>query len=152
MVASYSVGRAPIRLVRLSRKVDKAMGISEFVQGLARKVMEELGHGHREAIYQAALSIELSQQGIKHRVQYPIVVYYSGVPVGHCLADVVLFPTKEAPGWSEEEQEHLHCFVMELKVGQTVGKQSWQDQLDKYIRYIPAPPNMTVTGRVLVFS
>ena len=114
--------------------------------------MDELGPGHRESVYQSALSIELSQSAIKHTLEHPIVITYSNVPVGYCKADIVLYPTEGAPGWSQEEQDQLYCYILELKLGRLHDRQSWTDQLNKYIRFIPTPPGKVVTGRILAFA
>jgi len=54
------------------------------------EVMNELGHGFQEAIYQRALSFELSEAGltVEREAQFPVL--YKGNPMGTFIADFVV--------------------------------------------------------------
>jgi len=54
------------------------------------EVMNELGHGFQEAIYQRALNFELSEAGfdVEREVQFPVL--YKGNPMGIFVADFVV--------------------------------------------------------------
>ena len=54
------------------------------------EVMNELGHGFNEVIYQRALSFELIEAGlaVQREAQFP--VFYKGNPIGTFIADFVV--------------------------------------------------------------
>jgi GxxExxY protein len=51
-------------------------------------VYNQLGYGFLEKVYEKALSIELTEAGIKHKLQHPIKVNYKGENVGEYFADI----------------------------------------------------------------
>jgi GxxExxY protein len=53
------------------------------------EVINELGSGFLESIYQNALSIALKHKGLQFEPQYPINVLFRGQPVGHFYADLL---------------------------------------------------------------
>ncbi|MCB5283996.1 MAG: GxxExxY protein [Candidatus Cloacimonetes bacterium] len=53
-------------------------------------VYNSLGFGFLEKVYENAFVHELNKQGLKALAQYPIKVYYGGIPVGEYFADVVV--------------------------------------------------------------
>ena len=54
------------------------------------EVMNELGHGFNEVIYQRALALELAEAGlsVEREAQYPI--FYKGNSIGMFIADFVV--------------------------------------------------------------
>jgi len=64
--------------------------ISERVIGCAFEVSNTLGSGFLEAVYENALCIELSRQGLRFARQQPLQVRYKGEVVGHYVADLVV--------------------------------------------------------------
>ena len=64
--------------------------VSSKIIGAAFKVHNELGFGFVESIYERALSFELSELEINHRVQAPISVIYRNQLVGNFVCDIVV--------------------------------------------------------------
>lgn len=60
---------------------------SYSIIGAAMQVHRELGPGLLELTYQRALAIELSCQGIPHRREVPVPVWYRGTNIGTFRAD-----------------------------------------------------------------
>ena len=56
----------------------------------AEKVLEVLGCGFEDKVYERALIYELNKQGLSLEVQYPINVYYEGIIVGDFYADLLV--------------------------------------------------------------
>ena len=54
------------------------------------KVHREMGCGFFERVYENALSIELRRKGINFERQVSLCVHYSGEPVGHYIADIIV--------------------------------------------------------------
>lgn len=54
----------------------------------AYKVHNQLGSGFLEKIYERALAIELSKQGIAFQTQHPIDVFYDDQKIGDYYADL----------------------------------------------------------------
>ena len=52
--------------------------------------VNDLGHGFAEAVYQKALTHELTQSGISVEQQVPFQVRYKAVLVGNYYADIVV--------------------------------------------------------------
>ena len=81
-----------------SRRFSK---LTETIIGCSYDVANILGRGFMEKVYANALSIELSQRGIRIEKQYPIKVFYKGLMVGDFIADIlvedcILIETKAA--------------------------------------------------------
>ena len=73
--------------IHLDERTEK---LTERIIGSAFEVLNELGHGFPEAIYQKALAHELAQSGISVEQQVPFQVRYKGVLVGNYYADIVV--------------------------------------------------------------
>ncbi|MCH8835587.1 MAG: GxxExxY protein [Proteobacteria bacterium] len=73
--------------IRLDEHMEK---LTERIIGSGFEVLNELGHGFPEAIYQKALAHELGQSGISVEQQVPFKVRYKGVLVGNYYADIVV--------------------------------------------------------------
>lgn len=56
----------------------------------ASTVIEVLGCGFEEKVYQRALAYELGKRGLNLEIQYPINVYYEGVIVGDFYIDILV--------------------------------------------------------------
>ena len=54
------------------------------------KVLNKLGYGFAEKVYENSLAIELRKMGLKTTQQQSITVYYDGAVVGEYFADMVV--------------------------------------------------------------
>jgi GxxExxY protein len=54
------------------------------------EVINELGAGFLESVYQNALLIALKQKGLNVQAQFPLAVMFRGEPVGQFFADILV--------------------------------------------------------------
>jgi GxxExxY protein len=64
--------------------------LSAKVLGACFEVMNELGAGFLEGVYQKALLIALQQKGIKAIPQFPLEVSFRGQVIGNYFADILV--------------------------------------------------------------
>lgn len=69
---------------------DKINAITEKIIGCAYKVMNELGCGFLEKVYENALAHEIKKLGLKVEQQKKIKVFYDGVEVGNYEPDILV--------------------------------------------------------------
>jgi GxxExxY protein len=81
------------------------------------KVYNSLGYGFLEKVYHNAILIELEQNGLKVKSQYPIRVFYEGNQVGEYYADIIVD----------------ECIIIENKVAETL-KEEHEFQLLNYLK------------------
>lgn len=91
---------------------DKVNVITEKIIGCAYKVMNELGCGFFEKVYENALVHELGKIGLKVEQQKKIKVFYDGVEVGNyepdlLVEDLVIIELKTVK--SLEERHKAQC-------------------------------------------
>jgi GxxExxY protein len=67
--------------------------LTETIIGCAYKVVNTLGCGFLEKVYENALAYELKKVGMKVEQQHPIQVLYDGVVVGDYVADLMVEDT-----------------------------------------------------------
>lgn len=67
----------------LSHLIDKVIGCSY-------QVMNELGTGFLESVYEKSLQVALAQVGIRAKRQVPITVTFRGAVVGEFYADLLI--------------------------------------------------------------
>lgn len=60
-------------------EIDK---ITHNIIGCAMKVHNTLGNGFQEVIYQRALAIELTKQGLGFQREMEMPIYYEGIDIG----------------------------------------------------------------------
>ncbi len=58
--------------------------------GCAMQVINELGSGFLESVYEKAMTVALTDAGVSHEVQKPIGVRFRGKPVGEFIADILV--------------------------------------------------------------
>ena len=61
--------------------------ITETVIGCAYRVLNKLGCGFLEKVYENSLAYEIREAGLEVKQQYPILIRYEGVVVGEYIAD-----------------------------------------------------------------
>jgi len=64
--------------------------LSEEVIGRAYQVLNALGHGFAEKVYENAMAHELRKAGLRVEQQVPQTVYYDGVVVGEYAVDLLV--------------------------------------------------------------
>ena len=64
--------------------------ITEQIIGSAFEVINELGHGFLEAVYQKALVHELRSRKLMVQEQVPFQVRYKETPVGKYVSDIIV--------------------------------------------------------------
>ena len=65
---------------------------SYALMGAAFEVYKELGPGFLEAVYEEALSRELTTRGIPFHRQVPLAIQYKGLPLDkHYVCDLIVF-------------------------------------------------------------
>ncbi len=64
--------------------------LTEKIIGCGFEVINNLGIGFLEKVYENAMMKELSLRGIKAEQQKPIKVYYKGHIVGDYIADIIV--------------------------------------------------------------
>ncbi len=60
------------------------------ITGCAMSVLNNLGHGFHEKIYENALAIEFEEQSIAFEKQHNFDVFYKGREIGHYIPDFVV--------------------------------------------------------------
>jgi GxxExxY protein len=76
--------------IRMKTNVDSINGLTETIIGCSFKVLNTLGTGFLEKVYENALAHELRKQGLAVGQQQPVPVYYDGVIVGDFVADLIV--------------------------------------------------------------
>jgi GxxExxY protein len=94
----------------------KDENLTKIVIGCAFQVHNALGAGFLEKVYENAMQIELTKQGLNVRQQAPIMVHYDGQIVGEFYADL----------WIED------CVIVELKAVRSLDK-AHEVQLVNYL-------------------
>lgn len=64
--------------------------ITRTIIGCAFEVINELGAGFLESVYENALLLALQQKGLAAQSQYPIGVTFRGQPVGEFFVDILV--------------------------------------------------------------
>lgn len=90
--------------------------LTEQVIGCAYRVHNALGSGFLEKVYENALRIELSKNGMDVKQQHPIRVYYQDEVVGDYYADLLV----------------NGCLILELKAVQILTRE-YEVQLVNYL-------------------
>ena len=64
--------------------------LTERIIGCAFRVLNTLGTGFLEKVYENALAHELRKGGLSVQQQHPVSVYYDGIVVGDYKADLIV--------------------------------------------------------------
>jgi GxxExxY protein len=92
--------------------------LTDQILNACQEVVNELGTGFLESVYQRALLVALHQKGIKARGQVPLKVKFRGYAVGEYMADI----------WVDEK------VIVELKAVRALGP----EHLAQVINYLKA--------------
>jgi len=68
----------------------KHADITHSILGSAFDVLNELGSGFLEKVYENALCFDLRSKGLSVQQQTPVEVLYRSEPVGHYVADLLI--------------------------------------------------------------
>ncbi len=91
--------------------------ITEAIIGCAFEVINELGVGFLESVYEKALAIALQEKGLKVLCQHPIQVHFRDRVVGDFYADIFV----------------EHKVIVELKAGKAMAPEH-QAQIINYLK------------------
>lgn len=85
------------------------------------KVFNTLGFGFLEKVYENALFLEMTKQGMNCRRQVPITVFYDGEEVGNYFADIIvdndiIIELKAAESLCEEHDHQLINYLKATKI------------------------------------
>lgn len=64
--------------------------ITEKILGCSFEIMNELGSGFLESVYEKSLALLLKNEGLMVEEQKPLDVYFRGESVGRFFADLVV--------------------------------------------------------------
>jgi GxxExxY protein len=64
--------------------------LTDKIIGAAHKVLFALKPGLDEKLYERALIIELTKQGLRCDIQRPFEVFYDGQPIGTLIPDLIV--------------------------------------------------------------
>ena len=95
--------------------------LTEKIIACAFKVHRALGPGFSEKVYENAMRVELTRQGVKVRKQVPIQVYYEGEVVGEFVPDLwiderVLVELKAVLALQKDHEVQLVNYLTATKV------------------------------------
>jgi len=98
----------------------KHSAITGKIIGCAMEVHRYLGNGFQEIIYQRALAIEMSKQGLNFAQEFVMTVYYKGEYVGKRRADFMVedIVSVEIKAKSELDDVHLNQAINYLQIYQ----------------------------------
>jgi len=74
----------------MNRSSEELNKITEKIIGCAYKVSNTLGIGFLEKVYENALGIEMTKEGLKVIQQHPVQVKYDGFVVGEYVVDMLI--------------------------------------------------------------
>ena len=69
-------------MITMIKKEYKYSELTSRIIGCAMEVQKSLGNGFQEVIYQRALAIEMSRQGIMFSREHEMNIYYKGENIG----------------------------------------------------------------------
>jgi GxxExxY protein len=71
-------------------EIDELNGLTSRIIGAAIEVHKALGPGLLESIYEAAMCIELEEQGLRYERQVQVPACYKGRPLGKYVIDLIV--------------------------------------------------------------
>ena len=96
---------------------------SEFyklLNGCVNKIIDTLGPGYKENIYQNALAIKLRQEGCDVRKEVNVPIFFEGDEIGAQRLDLVV------------ESDYTHTCIIELKTLSKINEKE-KNQIRRYL-------------------
>ncbi len=106
----------------------------EKCQQIARDILNDLGSGFDESVYQKAFEVSLRLENIRYENQRVIPIFYRGFNIGDSRLDLIAY----------EKEERL---LIELKALSSSLSPKEETQLKKYMALLNMP-----TGLLINFS
>ena len=78
------------RILRMKDRDLPHKAITEIIIGTAYEVMNDIGSGFLESVYENALLFSLREKGLEAKRQYPVKVMYKGQCLGDFYADLFI--------------------------------------------------------------
>lgn len=94
------------------------------IKECASSIMQEIGPGWFESIYQSAMEVALRDKGIMYERQRPLPITYCGHVIGDVIPDLVV--------WLKQDGQKV-ALVVELK-SDTSLKEDYKVQVERYIK------------------
>lgn len=96
----------------------KHSAITGKIIGCAMEVHRYLGNGFQERIYQRALAIEMSKQGLNFAIEFEMTVFYKDEYIGKRRVDFLVedFVSVEIKARSALDDTHLNQAINYLEV------------------------------------
>ncbi len=117
--------------------------LTNKIIGCAYTVHNTLGYGFLEKVYENALCIELSREGLSVKQKYPIEVYYDDVIVGEYIADLlveekVLIELKAVQNLCKEHEVQLVNYLVAtgINIGLLINFGSKSVQIKRRLRKV----------------
>ncbi len=125
----------------------KHSAITGKIIGCAMEVHRYLGNGFQERIYQRALAIEMSKQGLNFAVEFEMTVFYKGEYIGKRRVDFLVedIVSVEIKARTELDDSHLNQAINYLEVyhietGLLINFGAKSLQFKRLINSKPPPP------------
>lgn len=130
-LASPEDGSPMPRKLRFSKRSNTAM---DNILGHAKRVMSELGKGHRERVYHKAMITSLNHGKVAHRSEVISPIYFMGEVVGFGRCDLI-----------------VKNLVVEFKANTQFPKRT-SPQLRKYMESLSYTERRQFKGMVINFN
>ena len=118
--------------------------LTKLLVDCSNQILDELGSGWKEEIYQKAMEVALRQHGLPYETQRILPITFSGHVIGDSIPDLVV--------WLQKGKKRT-ALVIDLKTESDV-KEDHRKQVEKYIRELKKQlrPNETVLPFGLVIN
>ena len=121
--------------------------LTRQIIGCAFEVINDLGSGFLESVYEKAMMVALSDGGLSVESQKPIVVHFRGKPVGNFFADLlvekqVIVELKAVKALLPEHQAQVINYLNAtgINVGLLINFGNPRLEFKRFTRSYPAHP------------
>ncbi len=128
----------------MSNKPNNFKELTEYLVACSNEVLDELGTGWKEEVYQKAMEVALRNYGLTYETQRILPITFSDHVIGESIPDLVV--------WLENGKRRT-AVVIDLKT-ETDVKDDHRKQVEKYIRELRKQlrPNESVAKYGLVIN